>query len=193
MVESSIAVEDTVENQGSLLRFCFALILKGFLDTNYDYSITIVRLHSCGVAAMLADTLAALRVKWSPPKTDGDLLATAVLTHSQVQELASPVATQQSVRRLRRGACAVALPLSSQPRLKEYLNHRGTKIRVFRVRFFFGPLSSHPFPSFFSSLSPFQALFNLPPLLPSSPPPLLLPFFTPGELRFRYPSDLGTL
>ena len=53
---------------------------------------------------------------------------------------------------------------------KEYLNQRGTKIRVFRVPFrapFLPPFSPH-----FSTLFPLQALFTLPPLLPSSPPPL---------------------
>ena len=30
MVESSIAVEDAVENRGLYERFCFALVLKGF-------------------------------------------------------------------------------------------------------------------------------------------------------------------
>ena len=53
---------------------------------------------------------------------------------------------------------------------KEYLNQRGTKIRVFRDRFrapFLPPLSPR-----FSPLFPPQALFTFPPLLPSSPPPL---------------------
>ena len=53
---------------------------------------------------------------------------------------------------------------------KEYLNHRGTKIRVFRVCCrapLLPPFSPH-FPPHF----PLQALFTLPPLLPSSPPPL---------------------
>ena len=53
---------------------------------------------------------------------------------------------------------------------KEYLNQRGTKIRVFRARFrapFLPPLFPH-----FALLFPLQALFSLPPLLPSSPPPL---------------------
>ena len=74
---------------------------------------------------------------------------------------------------------------------KEYLNERGTKIRVFRVLFrapFLPPLSHTIPPSF-----PLQALFILPPLLPSSPPPFPPCFLTPGKLRFRYPSDLGTL
>ena len=55
---------------------------------------------------------------------------------------------------------------------KEYLNQRGTKIRVFRLPFrapFLPPLFPH-----FSPLFPLQALFTLPPPLPSSPPP-----FTP--------------
>ena len=69
---------------------------------------------------------------------------------------------------------------------KEYLNQRGTKIRVFRACFW------APF------LPPFFPLF--PPLSPSGPvhspttsPLLYPPFSTPGKLRFRYPSDLGTL
>ena len=74
---------------------------------------------------------------------------------------------------------------------KEYLNQRGTKTRVFRVLFrapFLPPFSPH-----FSPLFPLQALFTLPPL-----PPLHLPLFPPffdsrEKLRFRYPSDLGTL
>ena len=53
----------------------------------------------------------------------------------------------------------------------------------------FGPLSSHPF-SLIIPPSSLQALFTLPQLLPSSPPPLAPLFLTPGELRFRYPSDL---
>ena len=53
---------------------------------------------------------------------------------------------------------------------KEYLNQRGTKIRVFRVRFR-APFPPTIFPHF-SPLFPLQALFTLPPLLPSSPPPL---------------------
>ena len=67
---------------------------------------------------------------------------------------------------------------------KEYLNQRGTKIRVFRVPFrapFLPPLFPH-----FSTLFPLQALFTLPPLLPSSPPPLSPLFWLP-EI-----SDLGT-
>ena len=53
---------------------------------------------------------------------------------------------------------------------KEYLNQRCTKIRVFRVCFrapFLPPFFPH-----FSPLFALQALFTLPPLLPSSPPPL---------------------
>ena len=70
----------------------------------------------------------------------------------------------------------------------EYLNHRGTKIRVFRVCF--RPLFLPPFFPRFSPLFPLQALFTLPPLLPSSPPRLSPLFLTHGKLRFRYPSDL---
>ena len=74
---------------------------------------------------------------------------------------------------------------------KEYLNQRGTKIRVFRV--FFRPPFLPPFLPYLSPLFPLQALFTLPPRLPSSPPPFSKFFLTPGKLRFRYPSDLGTL
>ena len=74
---------------------------------------------------------------------------------------------------------------------KEYLNHKGTKIRVFRVRF------RAPF------LPPFSPQFS-PPLSPSGPAhspttsllftsPFISPFLTAGKLRFRCPSDLGTL
>ena len=74
---------------------------------------------------------------------------------------------------------------------KEYLNQRGTKIRVFRVCFrtpFLPPFFPH-----FSPLFPLQALCILVPPLPSSPPPSSPPFLAPGKVRFRYPSDLGTL
>ena len=67
---------------------------------------------------------------------------------------------------------------------KEYLNQRGTKIRVFRVCFrtpFLPPFSPH-----FSPLFPLQALCILAPLLPSSPPPSALLFWLPEK------SDLGT-
>ena len=76
------------------------------------------------------------------------------------------------------------LGLNWKATTKEYLNHRGTKIRVSPV--WFGPLASHPFPSFFPPSFPLQALFTLPPLLPSSPP-LYDPFFWLQEN-----SDLGT-
>ena len=63
---------------------------------------------------------------------------------------------------------------------KEYLNQRGTKIsRVFRVCF--RPPFLPPFFPHFSHLFPLQALFTLPPLLPSSPPPLSPPFFDPWK------------
>ena len=67
---------------------------------------------------------------------------------------------------------------------KEYLNQRGTKIRVFRVCFrtpFLPPLFPHFFPLF-----PLQALCILAPLLPSSPPPSRPLFWLPEK------SDLGT-
>ena len=54
---------------------------------------------------------------------------------------------------------------------KDYLNQRGTKIRVFRVCFrasFLPPFFLH-----FPPLFPLQALFTLPPLLPSFTSPLL--------------------
>ena len=68
---------------------------------------------------------------------------------------------------------------------KEYLNQRGTKIRVFRVCFrtpFLPPFFPH-----FSPLFPLQALCILAPLLPSSPPPSSPLFWLPEK------SDLGTL
>ena len=67
---------------------------------------------------------------------------------------------------------------------KQYLNQRGTKIRVFRVPFR-APLLP-PFSPHFSPLFPLQALFTLPPLLPSSPPPFPPLFWLPEN------SDLGT-
>ena len=67
---------------------------------------------------------------------------------------------------------------------KEYLNQRGTKIRLFRVCFrapFFPPFFPH-----FSPLFPLQALCILAPLLPSSPPPSSPLCWLPEK------SDLGT-
>ena len=52
---------------------------------------------------------------------------------------------------------------------KEYLNQRGTKSEFFECTF--GPLSSHPFSLISPPFFPLQALFTLPPLLPSTPPP----------------------
>ena len=52
---------------------------------------------------------------------------------------------------------------------KVYLNHGGTKISEF-FECAFG-LFLPPFFPHFSPLFPLQALFTLPPLLPSSPPP----------------------
>ena len=71
------------------------------------------------------------------------------------------------------------------------LNHRGTKIRVFRVCFWAPFLP--PFFPHFCRLFPLQALFTLPPLLPLFTSPSIPPFLTPGNFLFRYPSDLGTL
>ena len=74
---------------------------------------------------------------------------------------------------------------------KEYLNQRGTKIRVFRV-FSRAPLSSHPFCLIFPLSSPSGPVHS-----PTTSPLFTSPFFqvflTPGKLQFRYPSDLGTL
>ena len=53
---------------------------------------------------------------------------------------------------------------------KEYLNNRGTKSEFFKCAF--GPRSSHPFSLNFPLSFPLQALFTLPPLLPSSSLPL---------------------
>ena len=63
---------------------------------------------------------------------------------------------------------------------KEYLNQRGTKIRVFRVCFR-APLLP-PFSLIFPPLFPLQALFTLPPLLPSSPSPSSLLSLAPGKV-----------
>ena len=62
-------------------------------------------------------------------------------------------------------------------------DHRGTKFRVFRV-YVWAPF----LPAFLphsSPLFPLQALFTLPPLLPSSP--------SPRKLRFRYSYDFFIL
>ena len=74
---------------------------------------------------------------------------------------------------------------------KEYLNHRGTKIRVFRVRFR-APFLPPFFPSFSPALSPSSPI-HFPTISPLFTSPCIPPFLTPGKLRFRYPSDLGTL
>ena len=58
--------------------------------------------------------------------------------------------------------------------IKEYLNHRGTKIRIFRVCFWAPVLA--PFFPHFPPLFPLQALFTFPPLLPPHLP-LYPPFF----------------
>ena len=73
---------------------------------------------------------------------------------------------------------------------KEYLNQRGTKIRVFRVCF------RAPFlPPFFPHSPPFSPSgpFHSPTTSPLFTSPFIPPFLAPGKLRFRYPSDLGTL
>ena len=68
---------------------------------------------------------------------------------------------------------------------KEYLNHKITGVPKSEFsECAFGPISSHPFPSFPPPLFPLQAMFTLAPLLPSPPPPLFPPFLTPGKLRF---------
>ena len=74
---------------------------------------------------------------------------------------------------------------------KEYLNQRGTKIRVFRV-LFRAPFLPPPFPLIFPPLFPSGPVHSptIPPLFTS---PFSLLFLTPRKLRFRYPSDLGTL
>ena len=61
------------------------------------------------------------------------------------------------------------LSASTWKATKEYLNQRATKIRVFSSAFS-GPFPPTLFPSC-SPHFPLQALFTLPPLLPSSPPP----------------------
>ena len=63
---------------------------------------------------------------------------------------------------------------------REYLNQRGTKIRVFRACFrasFLPPLFPYSF-----ILFPLQALSPLLPLFPSSPPPFIPPLLTPRRL-----------
>ena len=90
--------------------------------------------------------------------------------------------------------CSVWLAASflSWKATKEYLNQRGAKTRVFRMRF------RAPFlPPFFSSFSPLSFPFR-PCSLSHHFSPLRLPlycplFSAPGKLRFRYPSNLGTL
>ena len=73
--------------------------------------------------------------------------------------------------------------VSSWKATKEYLNQRGTKIRVFRV---LSGAFPPPFVPSFSPLFPLRALFTLPPPLPSSPP-LSSPLFWLPEK-----SDVGT-
>ena len=74
---------------------------------------------------------------------------------------------------------------------KEYPNQRGTKIRVFRV-FFRAPFPPTLFPSLFPPLPPSGPVHS-PATSPLFASPLFHPFLTTGKLRFRYPSDLGTL
>ena len=78
------------------------------------------------------------------------------------------------------GELSGAICLKTWKATKQYLNQRGTKIGVFRVRF-----RARFLPRFFPHLSPLfplQGLFTLQPLLPSSPPPLYPHFLTPGKL-----------
>ena len=79
---------------------------------------------------------------------------------------------------------------SSWKATKEYLNQRVPKSEFFECAF--GPLSSHPFPSFLPPLSPSGPVHSrtTSPLFTS---PFIPPFLAPGKVRFRYPSDLGTL
>ena len=74
---------------------------------------------------------------------------------------------------------------------KEYLNQRGTKIRVFRVFFRapFLPPFSHHFPPPLSPSGPVHS----PTTSPLFTSPFHPPLFDSGKLRFRYTSDLGTL
>ena len=76
--------------------------------------------------------------------------------------------------------------------LNPHLRHsKSTKIRV-KSECAFGPLFLPPFFHFFPPLFPFRpwaCLHHFSPLhLPLHPP-----FLAPGKVRFRYPSDLGTL
>ena len=67
---------------------------------------------------------------------------------------------------------------------KEYVNHRGTRIRVFRVRFR-APFLPPIFPQF-SPLSPSGPVHS-----PTTSPPFTSPFIPPVSLPEN--SDLGTL
>ena len=70
---------------------------------------------------------------------------------------------------------------------KEYLNLRVPKSEFFECAF--RPLSSHPFSP---PLSPSRPVHS-PTTSPLFTSPFIHPFLTPRKLRYRYPSDLGTL
>ena len=107
------------------------------------------------------------------------------------------ICLSEALRESLRGLCRVSpralrgLSEGSWKATKEYLNQRGTKIRVFRVRFrtpFLPPF----FPHFSPPLSPSGPVYSrtTSPLFTS---PFIPPFLASGKVRFRYPSDIGTL
>ena len=74
---------------------------------------------------------------------------------------------------------------------------KSTQIRrVPKSEFFectFGPLSSHPFSLIFPPSFPFRPCSLSHHSSPLHTSLFIPPFLSPGKLRFRYPSDLGTL
>ena len=79
----------------------------------------------------------------------------------------------------------------SDKMLQRGFRSRGTKIRVLGCAF--GPLSSHPFSLIFPPSFSFKPCSLSHHFSPLHHPPFIPLFVTPGKLRFRYPSDLGTL
>ena len=133
---------------------------------------------------------------WYHMRRDHDRTSTRSLQHNRACPAASALALLKQQRSNANSSCPRpcgaagteppnwSAPLQDWKATKEYLNQRGTKIRVFRVRFrapFLPPFFPHFPPSF-----PLRALFTPPPLLPSSPPPSSPLFWLPKK------SDLGT-
>ena len=87
-------------------------------------------------------------------------------------------------------------PQCESGRFVQIDSQKSTQIRrVPKSEFFecaFGPLSSHPFSLISPPLSPASPV-HFPTTSPLFTFPFIPPFLTPGKLRFRYPSDLGTL